>query len=300
MSELGRLLRACLSANQHALGGMPARLSIALALASGLGCASDTAMPVPGASEQIVSCTPWRREPLAGTETVWINNMWNEQRAKGEPHSQCLLRRHRGEQVQYGWNWSWPAYKPYASYAAPEALFGWKAWDGGASTTTALPRRIDAIDSLKVDFSVEIAADNTYNLNTTMWVTTTDQASTDPNPQDIRNEIMVWFSNPAGLGGGITYDGEVTLDGLVFDVWHLVNQPDASGGTTHTWTMLIYISREQILQRSFDLKLVLDDAVSKGLVDRTHAVGGVELITEVFGGSGRLWLERFDVSVKQR
>lgn len=247
---------------------------------------------------EVISCEPWHREPISGTETVLVNNVWNEQWADGQPYEQCLLRRARDQQPQYGWRWQWPAYKPYSSYAAPEVMFGWKAWDGGSSTSPSLPRRIDALDALTVDFAADVQAEATHNLNTTMWVTATDVATAERNPADIRNEIMVWFSNPAGLGGGIPYDGEVTLDGVTFDVWHLVNHPDGSGGTTHTWTMIVYISRAQVLDTTFDLKLVLDDSVSKGLVDPTHAVGGVELITEVFGGSGELWLERFDVSVQ--
>jgi hypothetical protein len=92
----------------------------------------------------------------------------------------------------------------------------------------------------------------------------------------------------------------VTLDGLTFDVWHLENHPDGSGNSTQTWTMMIYASRESHHARRFDLKLVLDDAVQKGLAPRTAAVGGVELITEVFGGSGELWLNRFAVDVARR
>jgi hypothetical protein len=42
--------------------------------------------------------------------------------------------------------------------------------------------------------------------------------------------------------------------------------------------------------------LVLDDCISKGLVKATHAVGSVELITEIFGGKGELWLDHFGVT----
>jgi hypothetical protein len=249
--------------------------------------------------DNVLSCETWYRHPIAGTDAVLVNNVWNEQWAGDKPHSQCLLQRPKADgSTQYGWRWDWPAYKPYTSYAAPEALIGWKAWDGGKSTLASLPRRVDALSSLNVDFAVDIKAAPTYNLNTTMWITATDVATASPNPSDIRNEIMVWFANPAGLGGGITYDGAVTLAGIQFDVWHLVNNPDASGGSTQKWTMIIYAARDNRQAASFDLKLVLDDCVSKGLVDPTHAVGGVELITEIFGGKGELWLDRFGVAVK--
>ena len=242
-----------------------------------------------------ITCTAWERVPIPGTETVLVNNTWNDGWADGQPHTQCLRQRTTDEGEQYGWQWSWPEYKPYSSYAAPEVVFGWKAWDGGASTTASLPRRIDALDSLTVDFSVELTAEPMHALNTTMWITTTDVATEEKNPDDIRNEVMVWFSNPGALGGGIEYDGEVTLGDIPFEVWHQVNQPDASGGTTHTWTMMIYEAQVDLHEATFDLKLVLDDGVSRSLIDPTHAVGGVELITEVFGGSGELWLERFEV-----
>lgn len=266
------------------------------------GCGDPVSAPSvdaePKETTSTISCEPWHREPVPGKPQVLVNNVWNEQWADGQPYSQCLLERSTPSGVEYGWSWAWPEYKPYSSYAAPEVLFGWKAWDGGASTSVDLPRRIDSIESMNVDFSVEIAADPTYNLNTTLWVTATGEVTQGPNPDDIRNEIMVWFKNPADLGGGITYDGDVTLGGFEFEVWHLVNQPDASGGTTHTWTMVIYAAKTDHDQVTFDLKLMLDDAVAKGLVDPTHTVGGVELITEIFGGSGELWLDHFDVDVR--
>jgi len=250
------------------------------------------------AQASVISCTHWHREPVPGTETVLINNTWNEAWAEAQPHSQCLLRRPSGTGDQYGWRWDWPQYKPDESYAAPEVLFGWKAWDGGVSTSSALPRRISDIAELAVDFKVELEADATHNLHTGMWITTSDIPTEAANIADIRNEIMVWFSDPADLGSG-TYDGELTLGGTEFELWHTVNEPDASSGTTHAWTMLTYAAKSDQAQASFDLKLVLDDAVERGFVDANHAVGGVELISEVFGGSGELWIERFDVRVTE-
>jgi len=58
----------------------------------------------------------------------------------------------------------------------------------------------------------------------------------------------------------------------------------------------VYVSRENSLRRSFDLKLILDDAARKRLVDPGHVGGGGELISEILGGSGQLWLERFRVT----
>jgi len=265
---------------------------------SACGGSSTPAKPDEAAvpAESILSCAAWHREALPGADAVLINNVWNEQWAAGQPYEQCLKQRPNAGTVEYGWSWDWPAYRPYASYAAPEVLVGWKAWDGGASTTPSFPRRVDALRTLTLDFAAEIQADDTYNLNASLWVTTSATATAEPNPADIRNEVMVWFSNPSLHTAGDEPDGSVTLDGITFDVAHTLNHPDGSGGSTQTWTMVSYISREPHFDVRFDLGLVLQDAVAKGLVDPTHAVGGVELVTEVFGGKGELWLERFEVT----
>jgi hypothetical protein len=270
---------------------------IAVALVSGA-CDEAGSASAAGATQPDgdITCATWARVPIPNTETVLINNVWNEQWADGQAYEQCLVRRTTEQGLQYGWRWAWPAYKAGSSYAAPEVVFGWKPWDGGASTTASLPKRIDALGSLTVDFAVELTADATHNLNTTMWLSKTDAGGSAINSADITTEVMVWFDNPSSFGGGNVRDGLVTLGGITFDVWHQVNHEDGSGGTTHTWTMATYISQTSMFEVNFDLQLVLDDLVSRGLVASTDAVDGVELITEVFGGSGQLWLDRFGVT----
>jgi hypothetical protein len=85
--------------------------------------ASCTPEP-PRADGEKISCRPWYRQTLPGSDAVLVNNTWNEQWANGQAFSQCLRQRTHDGVVQYGWQWSWPRYRPYTSYAAPEALFG--------------------------------------------------------------------------------------------------------------------------------------------------------------------------------
>jgi hypothetical protein len=259
------------------------------------GIASCTRGPPPAEGENI-SCSSWHREALPGSDAVIVNNTWNAQWANGKPYSQCLRRRMHDGVVQYGWKWSWPQYRPYTSYAAPEAVFGWTPWGGDPSTSPLLPARIDALRSLKVDYAVNLGAKGRYNLNTTMWIVHKVPASPQRDPSSIRGELMVWFAHEPRGFAGLESDGSVALGDLTFDVWHKRNHGDDSGTTQQRWTMIIYVNRENSLSRNFDLKLILDDAARKGLVDPAHAVGGVELITEIFGGSGELWLERFRVT----
>jgi hypothetical protein len=246
----------------------------------------------------ILSCVDWYRYPIPNTNNVLINNVWNEQHAGTYPYRQCLTERNLGGGQQYGWSWDWPACDTSTSFAAPEVLFGRKAWDGGASTTPNLPKRIGAIQSLVVDFGVDVVADACYNLNTTMWLTQSDAAPTDPDPQDVTTEVMVRFNDAGTIGGCCALDGNVTLGGIAFQVWHQDGHADASGTTTYTWKMVIYENSTPITDTQFDLALVLQDMEKRGLVQSTNAVQGVELITEVSGGSGQLWLNRFNVTVQ--
>jgi Glycosyl hydrolase family 12 len=259
---------------------------------AGTGAGSDAGTP------DTLSCTDWYRYPIPSSENVLINNVWNEQHAGTNPYRQCLTERNASEGVQYGWSWDWPACDTSTSFAAPEVVFGRKPWDGGLSTSSSLPKQVDAIQELLVDFGVEIVADACYNLNTTLWLTQSDTAPTDPDPQDVTTEVMVRFNDAGHLGGCCTLDGSVTLGGVPFQVWHQDGHADASGTTTYTWKMVIYESGTPLTDAQFDLALVLKDLVSRGLVQSTNAVQGVELITEVSGGSGHLWLDRFNVVVR--
>ena len=62
--------------------------------------------------------------------------------------------------------------------------------------------------------------------------------------------------------------------------------------------MVIYESLTPITDTRFDLALVLKDMLSRALIQPSYAVQGVELISEISGGSGQLWLDRFNVAVQ--
>jgi hypothetical protein len=255
-----------------------------------------------GLPAQVISCEDWYRYPIPGTPNVLINNVWNAQLAGGFPYKQCLLKRCTPDGDQYGWMWDWPMRDfpeiMASSYAAPEGVFGRKPWDGGTSTTPDMPRRIDALASLDLDYFIEIMAGQTYNLNATMWLTQTDAAPVAADPENVVAEVMVRFNNPVLLGGGNIDDGPVTLGGIPFRTTHQDAHGDASGGSPYTWKMVIYEAQQSRLAGRFDLVLVLRDLLARGQVRPENGVQGVELVTEVSGGQGEVWLNRFGVMVQ--
>ena len=176
---------------------------------TGSACSTD-------AGGDVLSCVDWYRYPAPGGDNVLINNVWNEQHAGSYPYRQCLTAREVDGSKQYGWAWNWPSCDRSTSFAAPEIMFGRKPWDGGASTSPSLPKRIDAIAGLLVDFGVDVEASSCYNLNTTMWLTQSNAAPKDPDPQNLTTEVMVRFNDAGNIGGCCTRDGNVTLGGIAF------------------------------------------------------------------------------------
>jgi hypothetical protein len=251
-----------------------------------------------GLPSETISCADWYRHAIPGTRNVLINNVWNAQLAKGAPYQQCLVKRSTQAGEQYGWTWSWPAVDVSSSYAAPEVVFGRKPWDGGVSTTPDLPKRLDTLQSLSLDYSIEIMAGQSYNLNATLWLTRTEAAPEAADPGNIVAEVMVRFNNPVGIGGGNIDDGRVTLGGVPFKVSHQDAHADASGGSTYTWKMVVYEILLPRLAYKFDLAMVVQDMLAKGLALPENGVQGVEFITEVSGHEGEVWLNRFEVAVQ--
>jgi len=252
-----------------------------------------------GASESSeITCSDWSRFTIPGTNNVLVNNVWNKQHAGTYAYHQCLTERPLGGATQYGWSWDWASCDTSTSYAAPEVVFGRKPWDGGVSSSPDLPKRIDAIQSLSLDFGVTTSASLCYNLNSTMWLTKTESGPVAADPENITTEVMVRFEDPAKIPGCCSSDGSVTLEGLTFDVWHQSGHADASDASAYTWNMVTYISRSSVQSTQFDLSLVLRDMVSRGLAEPSYGVQGVELITEISGGAGSLWLDRFSVAVR--
>ena len=143
--------------------------------------------PTPVAPE-IMACRGWE-EWFVG-DFSYFNNVWNRQDTSD--YEQCIMRRTVPglvERVEYGWRWRWPTRRGQVK-AYPELIYGHKPWHP-RSTTPELPRRIDAIEALEVDYAAYLAVEGTYILAFDFWITRDDP----PTVSGISHEVMIWLDH---------------------------------------------------------------------------------------------------------
>ena len=216
------------------------------------------------------------------------NNAWNRQLAGNYPWKQCIRARYDSHGREYGWSWEWPIGGD-TLISFPQVIFGWKPWDGGASSHPRLPIRIAAIDRLTLSYAMETTANGKHNLATTLWLTRSGRISTEPNPKDISTDLMVWTD-------GFAFDpfgsrvGRASIDGIDFEVWLARGLGDSSADGPR-WNYVAYRSTTKHLTASLDLKAFLQHATEQGYVSPDHYVSDVEVGNELMSGSGETWIK---------
>ena len=162
--------------------------------------------PTPVAPE-IMACRGWE-EWFVG-DFSYFNNVWNRQDTRD--YEQCIMRRTLPglvETVEYGWRWRWPTRRGQVK-AYPELIYGHKPWHP-RSTTPELPRRIDAIEALEVDYEAYLTVEGTYNLAFDFWITRDDP----PSVSGISHEVMIWLDHDFRPAGQEFYVGPVRIEGV--------------------------------------------------------------------------------------
>lgn len=217
------------------------------------------------------------------------NNQWGRDKASGG-FEQCLLKRERDGQKQFGWTWHWPGEAP-SVYAYPEVIWGWKPWTGGTSTDTRFPRRVSDIERLSLHYKVETEATGSYNLAPEVWLTQHRETSGKPSPELITAEIMFWvdysgISRPAG-----EVVEEVDIDGAHYELWRMSNM--SSNG--FSWPIFSFKRSEIAREGTLNIHAFLQHMTSQGQINPRDYVASLEFGNEIVGGRGTTWLERFDI-----
>ena len=246
-----------------------------------VGCAANSTLALPGGGEL-------------------LNNAWNVGAVGSFAWSQCLQEKRLGSVVQErGWTWRWPDNGTQV-YSYPSIVIGAKPWAPGPGNDARFPRRIADTPRLLVNYDVETTATGNVNLATSMWFTRTASAPAVPVVADISTEIMVWSDYTPALvsnTGAVTERGQLTVDGRVFRVFAAEDWGDASGGSAHRWTFVVYAAVVPTRTLAFDARRFIDDAIGRGLLNPAHAVANVELGNEISSGSGTTWVKSFTVTV---
>ena len=270
---------------------------------SGLGCitvllsacggGSGPVQPALTASPVNLTCVDYAQVSTnIGTLT---NNVWNRQAAGSFAYSQCLTARNRNTSPQYGWSWSWPT-NSGSVFSYPEVVLGWKPWNGGQTTVPSLPIRVNAINNFSWSYAVEVHTTGIHDIATSMWLTSNGATSNNVDTSHLTTEFMIWSDGYAFSPAG-NMVGQVGINGVNYEVWSDPNQTDASGQNSNVWKYVAYRMTSPQLSVTLDIKAILNDAVSRGLVTAADYVSDIELGTEVMSGSGNLWVDSLTLNV---
>lgn len=254
---------------------------------------TQTEIPVDG--ENIISCDGFASHltPIGRLS----NNTWNSQAAGDFPYKQCIKERVLNGKKSYGWSWEWPD-TSNSVFSYPEIIVGAKPWEPGPGNDDRFPRTIQDTPELYVTYDLDTEGTGIYNLATSIWMIDTPTVS---NPQDIgaiKTELMIWTDSQGFFPGDpITKRGEVAIDGYEWEIWAAENWGDASGANPNTWTYILYFAKSPTTKITYDARKMLDDAISRGLINESHYISVVELGNEILSGSGRTWINRFSVDL---
>lgn len=98
------------------------------------------------------------------------NNVWNSHSAENYPWEQCIGEMHRNGLDQYGWIWNWPE-AGKTVYAQPQITLGYSPWLDHDSVIDNFPIPVDHLDSLVIEYDVDMLFEGDLNLTSTLWIT---------------------------------------------------------------------------------------------------------------------------------
>jgi hypothetical protein len=184
--------------------------------------------------------------------------------------------------------WNWPTLRRKVK-AYPEIIYGYKP--GRHSTTVALPKIVDELNELSVQYDFSSNHSGVGNTAFDIWLTDTAVPKAIKAPP-VTHEIMIWLETFGDMGSDGTFRETEIIDGAPFNVY--VNEKNK-----HGWR---YIRFGRVSNHSgastLDLRAFLLYAKSKKYITGSEYVASVEFGNEIVSGSGEMNLSRFKVTVR--
>lgn len=226
------------------------------------------------------------------------NNIWNADSADGFNWTQCLAMRTFDANTQYGWYWQWPENGDKV-YAQPQITLGNSPWLSHNQIKTGYPISVNHLQQLDIDYNVEILTEGELNLATTLWLTRSDTIQTTIDKSSIAAEVMIWsyasddfYADPAGENVG-----EISVDGVEWEVWLDRNWHDTSGKNDNNWVYLAFRTQQPFTQIKFDAADMLRHAIEQKFIAPNLYIADIQLGTEIMSGTGQVWLNHYSVEV---
>ena len=128
------------------------------------------------------------------------------------------------------------------------------------------------LQSFRWAYNVDVTTTGKHNVASSMWITRSGATSSSPSAQDIATEFMIW-SRGQDFNPGGQMIATATIGTQSFEVWYAQDWGDVSGANPNKWSYVAYRAVNGSTAVDLDIKAIVDDAVSRGLVkDRKSVV----------------------------
>ena len=145
---------------------------------------------------------------------------------------------------------------------------------------------------MMVSYDLEVQSSGLYNVAGEMWLTRGPRADGPADESLIVAELMIATDVSPGLPPDEKPSlGEVVIDGQRWQV-------NAQRGWGAPPGVTTYRALPSSLSIRYDARRILEDAVSRGLVDPNWYVANFELGNEIVSGSGSTWVRQFSVELE--
>lgn len=280
-----------------ALTAMGAALGLAPLMRSLLSTAqieapTDTSTPIQTASSGAGCSSPDKiYHNLAGTQVILDKNLWAPLNNGTPENPEFVCIESSGVQPSSAdpWSWSWNIPGGDGSIIAyPNLVFGQKPWNGH----TSAPAAVHA--STPVIFTYAYTADDLtgrYNMAASSWLMSGPSAS----PTDIVGEVMVWVDNQGVQPAGTLIASDLTIGGVVYDLWHEPTMVDRTGAI-ESWSYFAFVSQDTHRVGTIPMHAFIAHLVEQDLVAASVWISSLEFGTEVIEGDGAVVMETAAVS----
>ncbi len=253
----------------------------------------DTVTPPPpppptgGITKTGERCGEWDKIQVG--PYIYVNNTWGSYKTTG--WKQCLqIGTNSAGQTVYGWNWNWPGWDKTV-YSYPEIIYGYKPWDNMTSTDPRFPMKVNGMPNVQMTWDVTATRTGHYDFAPEIWLTNVP-GDGPAKLANITTEIMIWLDYDAAAAPSDTRWGTATIDGVNYDIYTM--NITASGAS---WKFIAYKGPAGRNSGTLNVDKFVKDAVAQGLANGEHYMSGIEFGDESSGGTGDVWVNKFEVKV---
>jgi len=220
------------------------------------------------------------------------NNAWGKGGMVG--WSQCMgaaasLKAGAPGGVAARWTWDWRHEGDHVK-AYPEVVFGHKP-GYPKSTTPKLPRVLNTLQHLRVDYEVHTEREGAGNMAIDMWLTHTANPTTFAVPP-ISHEVMIWLEVFGPMYAGGQQVDKVRIHGTMYRVY--VGEKFGLG-----WRYVAFAPNSPMqTSAQIDLMAFFEYLKAKNLVTGQEHLAAVNLGNELISGAGETELRHFAVDVR--